>query len=170
MLSQCCLIVVTRLSLIRLKVFSNLSQSSPIVVLKSFQSCLKTFPKLSSKIYGADFGNFKQGFLSMKLIQKSNFRVQGMFFQQLYWEKSKQCNRLGDCKCQSSSEEVLCYDFRHTGGILPRSDEHEMFLLLAQPLTITVSFCLQVSHITRKWHYHCQLEIYIPVAASTSNR
>ena len=28
------------------------------------------------KIYVADFGNFKQGFLSMKLIQKSNFRVQ----------------------------------------------------------------------------------------------
>ena len=28
----------------------------------------------------ADFGNFQQGFLSMKLIQKSNFRVQGMFF------------------------------------------------------------------------------------------
>ena len=36
------------------------------------------------KIYNADFGNFKQGFLSMKLIQKSNFRAQGMFFQQLY--------------------------------------------------------------------------------------
>ena len=37
------------------------------------------------KIYVADFGNFKQGFLSMKLIQKSNFRVQGMFFfQPLY--------------------------------------------------------------------------------------
>ena len=32
------------------------------------------------KIYVADFGNFKQGFLSMKLIQKSNFRVQDMFF------------------------------------------------------------------------------------------
>ena len=32
------------------------------------------------EIYIADFGNFKQGFLSMKLIQKSNFRVQGMFF------------------------------------------------------------------------------------------
>ena len=32
------------------------------------------------KIYVADFGNFKQGFLSMKLIQKSNFRAQGMFF------------------------------------------------------------------------------------------
>ena len=42
------------------------------------------------KIYIADFGYFKMGFLSMKLIQKSNFRVQGMFFQQLYWEKSKQ--------------------------------------------------------------------------------
>ena len=38
-----------------------------------------------SKVYIADFGNFKQGFLSMKLIKKiSNFRVQGMFFQQLY--------------------------------------------------------------------------------------
>ena len=32
------------------------------------------------KIYVADFGNFKQGFLTMKLIQKSIFRVQGMFF------------------------------------------------------------------------------------------
>ena len=42
------------------------------------------------KIYVADFGNFKHGFLSMKLMQKSNFRVQGMLFQQLYWEKSKQ--------------------------------------------------------------------------------
>ena len=38
------------------------------------------------KIYIADFGNFKQGFLSMILIQNSNFRV----FQQLYCEKSKQ--------------------------------------------------------------------------------
>ena len=36
------------------------------------------------KIYVADLGNFKQGFLSMKLIQKSNFRVQGTFFKQLY--------------------------------------------------------------------------------------
>ena len=33
------------------------------------------------KIYIADFGNFKQGFLSMKLTEKSNIRVQGMFFQ-----------------------------------------------------------------------------------------
>ena len=32
------------------------------------------------KIYIADFGNLKQDFLSMKLIQKSTFRVQGMFF------------------------------------------------------------------------------------------
>ena len=36
------------------------------------------------------FWDFKQGFFSMKLIQKSHFRVQGMFFQQLYWDKSKQ--------------------------------------------------------------------------------
>ena len=32
------------------------------------------------KIYIADFGNFKQGFLIMKLIQNSNFRVQGILF------------------------------------------------------------------------------------------
>ena len=32
------------------------------------------------KIYIADFGNLKRAFLSMKLIQKSNFRIQGMFF------------------------------------------------------------------------------------------
>ena len=36
------------------------------------------------KIYVADYGNFEQDFWIMKLIQKSNFRVQGMFFQQLY--------------------------------------------------------------------------------------
>ena len=35
------------------------------------------------KIYVADFGNFKQGFMSMKLIQISNYRVQGIFCQQL---------------------------------------------------------------------------------------
>ena len=39
---------------------------------------------LNPKIYIADFGDFKQVFLSMKLIQKSNFRVKGIFFQQLY--------------------------------------------------------------------------------------
>ena len=38
-------------------------------------------------IYVADFGNFKQGFLIIKLIQNSNLRVQGMFFQQLYCRK-----------------------------------------------------------------------------------
>ena len=43
------------------------------------------------KIYIANFGNFKQGYLSsMEFIQYSNFRVQGMSFQQLYrWEKLK---------------------------------------------------------------------------------
>ena len=39
---------------------------------------------LNPKIHVADFGNPKQGFLSMKLIQNSNFRVQGMFIQRLY--------------------------------------------------------------------------------------
>ena len=41
------------------------------------------------KNYVADFGNFKQGFLSMKLIQKSNFRVQGMFFSTIVLRKIK---------------------------------------------------------------------------------
>ena len=31
-------------------------------------------------VYVADFGNFKQGFLIIKLIQTSNFKVQGMIF------------------------------------------------------------------------------------------
>ena len=35
--------------------------------------------KFNPKIYFADFGNFKQGFLSMKLIQKSNIWVQDTF-------------------------------------------------------------------------------------------
>ena len=43
----------------------------------------------NTKIYIADFGNFKQGFLSMKLIQKSNFGVQGMFFPTIVLRKIK---------------------------------------------------------------------------------
>jgi len=38
----------------------------------------------SPKIYIADFVNFKQDFLIMKLLQNSNFRVQDMLFQKLY--------------------------------------------------------------------------------------
>ena len=38
----------------------------------------------SPKFFIADFVNFKQDFLIIKLLQNSNFRVQGMFFQQLY--------------------------------------------------------------------------------------
>ena len=37
------------------------------------------------KIYIADFGNFKQGFFEQEIDKKiSNFRVQGLFFQQMY--------------------------------------------------------------------------------------
>ena len=49
-----------------------------------------SFVIFNPKIHVADFGNFKQGFLSTKSIQNSNFRVQGIFIRQLYWEKSKQ--------------------------------------------------------------------------------
>ena len=41
------------------------------------------------EIYVADFGNFKQGFLSMKLIQKSISRVQGMFLSTIVLRKIK---------------------------------------------------------------------------------
>ena len=37
------------------------------------------------KIYIADFGDFQQGFLSMKLIQTSNFSIQNLFVIQLFW-------------------------------------------------------------------------------------
>ena len=49
------------------------------------------------EIYIADFGNFKQGFLSMKLIQNSNFRVQGMFF--------------NNCIVLHLSLEIMCMHF-----------------------------------------------------------
>ena len=44
------------------------------------------------KTYIADFGNSKQGFFFEYLkymIEKSKFRVQGIFFQQLYWNEIK---------------------------------------------------------------------------------
>ena len=41
------------------------------------------------KNYVADVGNFKQGFLIMKLIQNSNFRVQGMFFSTIVSSKNQ---------------------------------------------------------------------------------
>ena len=41
------------------------------------------------KIYIADLGNFKQGFLGMKLVQNSNFRVQNMFSLAIVFRKIK---------------------------------------------------------------------------------
>ena len=45
------------------------------------------------RIYVADLGNF----LSMKMIQNGNLKKT---------LENKCCNRLGDCQCKSSSEEV----------------------------------------------------------------
>ena len=65
-------------------------QFTKMILLQTAFFCLYK-NHFGTKIYlNSDFGNFKQDFLIMKLIQNSNFRVQGMFFQQLYWEKSKQ--------------------------------------------------------------------------------
>ena len=50
------------------------------------------------KIYVADFGNFKQGFMSMKLIQISNYRVQGIFFNNCT-EKNKKKTHFEEGSC-----------------------------------------------------------------------
>ena len=52
------------------------------------------------KVYIAGFENFKQGFLSMKLIQKSNFRLQGMFL-------AVQDSSKGDIVTHSLTETLL---------------------------------------------------------------
>ena len=44
------------------------------------EKCLGGEVPFNPKIDVADYGNFKEGFCSMKLIQKSNFRVEDMFF------------------------------------------------------------------------------------------
>ena len=41
--------------------------------------CIFRAEQSKTTLYIADFENLKQAFLSMELIQKSNFRVQGMF-------------------------------------------------------------------------------------------
>ena len=62
------------------------------------------------KIYVADFGNFKQGFLSMKLIQKSNFRVQDMFFS-TFWPTIKSRKYPFECwkKCLDPSGQAFTH-------------------------------------------------------------
>ena len=54
------------------------------------------------KIYVADFWNFKQGFLIMKLTQNSNFRVQGMFFNNCI-EKNQ--NKTHGCSTHNSKRD-----------------------------------------------------------------
>ena len=45
--------------------------------------------EFSEKFQRGDFGNFKQGFLIMKLIQNSNFRAQSMLFSTIVLKKIK---------------------------------------------------------------------------------
>ena len=73
------------------------------------------------KIYDADFGNFKQGFLSMKLVQNSNFRVQNMFSLTTVLRKIKTRHTL----------KKACLDFfqkfiRFGSGTLPLSRNHDL--------------------------------------------
>ena len=60
------------------------------------------------------FWNLKQGFLSMKLIQKSHFRVQGMFFQQGHQELSGESDENNPLKPNQSEPSIyimieICY-------------------------------------------------------------
>ena len=64
----------------------------------NFQKSAKRGVIFNPKIYVGNFGNFKQGFLSMKLIQYSNFRVQDMFFN----------NCIGKNKNETHFEESCC--------------------------------------------------------------
>ena len=68
-------------SLFQKKIPSYIDQGStaPYIAYNEF---LKKVPKGGGHFQSntADFGNFKQGFLIMKLIQNNDFRVQGMFF------------------------------------------------------------------------------------------
>ena len=54
------------------------------------------------KTYVADFGNFKQGFLIMKLVQHTNIRVQGMFFNKCI-EKNQNKTHLEEGMCLHSA-------------------------------------------------------------------
>ena len=99
----------------------NISLSNPSPVIVSLLSSWATkgtvelpnqmtFQKSSNpKIYIADFGNFKQAFLSMRLIQKSNFRVQGMFFN----------NRIDKNQNQTHSEEGTSESLHYLALIIP---------------------------------------------------
>ena len=63
------------------------------------EKCLGGEVPFNPKTDVADYGNFKEGFCSMKLIQKSNFRVQDMFL-------AVQDSSIGDLVTHSVSESV----------------------------------------------------------------
>ena len=56
---------------------SYLTKERPTKSDDFLEKCQRGEGIFNPKIYIADFGKFKQVFLSMKLIQKSNFRVHG---------------------------------------------------------------------------------------------
>ena len=70
-----------RSSILTGKVFKKFLGKGPATKSDEFlKKCQGGGVIFNIRIYIADFGNFKQGLLSMKLVKKSNFRVQGMFF------------------------------------------------------------------------------------------
>ena len=81
----CCLCILLKevrtlfewaeLNVVRVMTTERMAAPNRMNFRKSFKRGGESF-----SIQKVDFGNFKQDFLSMKLIQKSTFRVQGMFF------------------------------------------------------------------------------------------
>ena len=61
------------------------------------------------KIYVTDFGNFKQGFLSMKLIQNSNFRIQGIFFNNCFEKNQNKTHYEEDSSSHNSLRDGSYY-------------------------------------------------------------
>ena len=73
------------------------------------------------KIYVGNFGNFKQGFLSMKLIQYSNFRVQDMFFNNCIGKNKNETHFEESCCSRNSLMEGSRYQIGWIFGNVPNS-------------------------------------------------
>ena len=75
------------------------------------EKCLGGEVPFNPKTDVADYGNFKEGFCSMKLIQKSNFRVQDMFFNNCIEKNQNKTNFE-----EGSSSHTIFWLFRSNKG------------------------------------------------------
>ena len=76
------------------------------------EKCLGGEVPFNPKTDVADYGNFKEGFCSMKLIQKSDIRVQDMFFFNNCIEKNQNKTNIEE----GSSSHTIFWLFRSNKG------------------------------------------------------